>query len=193
MLNYLWGGMILLGILVAAFTGKMPDITQAVINSSKEAVQLCLMLLGVMSMWMGLMRIAEKSGLIAALSRRMRPILRYLFPDVPDHHSAQKYISMNIIANMLGLGWAATPAGLKAMENLQELNPKKDTASRAMCMFLILNISSVQLVSVNIMAYRAQYGSANPSEIIAPSLLATAVSTLVGIMAAKMLERRSRA
>ncbi len=189
MLSYLWSGMILIGIMVAAYTGKIPDVTNAALNSSKEAVTLCLTMVGIMSMWTGLMRIAEDSGLIGSLSRRMRPLLRFLFPDIPEGHESLKHISANIIANMLGLGWAATPAGIKAMESLQKLNKKKDTASKSMCMFLIVNMSSLQIVSVNIVAYRAQYNSANPSEIIGPGLLATLFSTLVGITFVKLCER----
>ncbi|MBZ4667685.1 MAG: spore maturation protein [Epulopiscium sp.] len=192
MLNYLWGFMIVIGIIVAAFTGTMGDVTQTAINSSKEAVQICITLLGVLGFWMGIMKIAEKSGLISSLTNKIRPILRFLFPDVPDGHDAQKYIATNLIANVLGLGWAATPPGLLAMKALQKLNPKKDEASNAMCMFLIVNISSVQLISVNIIAYRSQYGSVNPSEVIGPSLLATCVSTLVAVVFGKLMERRKR-
>lgn len=163
--------------------------TQATIQSAKEGVTLCFTLLGVMSLWMGMMKIAEEGGLIQVLCHRMGPILRFLFPDVPDNHPAQKYIATNLIANVLGLGWAATPAGLKAMEKLQELNAKKDTASRAMCMFLIVNVSSVQLLPVNIIAFRDQYGSMNPAEIIGPAILATMISTGVGIIVGKILER----
>ncbi|NMA83590.1 MAG: nucleoside recognition protein [Epulopiscium sp.] len=189
MLNKVWAGLILISIVVATITGRLDALTQATLSSAKEGVTLCFTLLGTMSLWMGIMKIAEKGGLIQSLSRRMRPILRFLFPDVPDHHPAQNYIATNLIANMLGLGWAATPAGLKAMEKLQELNTKKDTASRAMCMFLIVNVSSVQLLPVNIMAFRDQFGSRNPAEIIGPALLATMISTLVGIIAGKILER----
>lgn len=192
MLNYLWGFMILIGIIVAAFTGTMGAVTQTAISSSKEAVQICITLLGVLAFWMGIMKIAEKSGLISGLTNRIRPILRFLFPDIPDGHEAQKYIATNLIANVLGLGWAATPPGLLAMKALQKLNLKKDEASNAMCMFLIVNISSVQLISVNIIAYRSQYGSANPSEVIGPSLLATCVSTVTAIIFGKIMERRRR-
>ncbi|TCT11675.1 spore maturation protein A [Natranaerovirga pectinivora] len=192
MLNYLWAYMIIIGIIVGAFTGNMPEVTQAAIDSSKDAVQLCITLVGVIAMWTGLMRIAEKAGIIRALTRKMRPILRFLFPDIPDNHPAKKYIATNMIANMLGLGWAATPPGLKAMEKLQELNPNKEVASNAMCTFLIINISSVQLLPINIIAYRSQYGSANPAEIIGPALLATMVSTLVGVIFAKLMLRRKK-
>ncbi len=187
MLNYLWAFMILIGVVFAAFTGRMDQVTEAAIESAKEAVELCIMLAGVVAMWMGLMKIAEVAGLIKSLARKMRPILRFLFPKVPDDHPAQHYIATNIIANMLGLGWGATPPGLKAMEELQKLNKDKHTASTAMCTFLVINISSVQLISVNILAYRAKYGSKNPAEIIGPSILATIVSTLVGVIFVKIM------
>jgi spore maturation protein A len=192
MLNYLWAFMIILGVIFGAFNGRMGEITEAAIESSKEAVNLCIMLAGVVAMWTGLMKIAEKSGLIKGLTKKMRPILRFLFPKVPDNHPAQNYIATNIIANVLGLGWGATPPGLKAMEKLQELNKDKSTASTAMCTFLIINISSVQLISVNILAYRAQYGSENPAEIIGPSILATTISTLVGVIFAKIMMKVSK-
>lgn len=192
MLNYIWAAMILIGILVAAFNNTMADVTQAAIESSKEAVNLCVYLLGVVAMWTGLMKIGERAGLINKLTKKMRPILRYLFPDVPDKHPAQKYIATNMIANILGLGWGATPPGLKAMKSLQELNPNKKTASKAMCTFLIINISSVQLLPVNIIAYRAKYGSGNPSEIIGPAIVATLVSTITGVIFAKMMEKVSK-
>ncbi|GKX32238.1 spore maturation protein A [Vallitalea longa] len=192
MLNYLWAFMILIGVIFGAFNGKMGDVTNAAIESSKEAVSLCIMLVGVVAMWTGLMKIAEKAGMIKGLTKKMRPILRFLFPKVPDNHPAQNYIATNIIANMLGLGWGATPPGLKAMEELQKLNKDKSTASTAMCTFLIINISSVQLISVNILAYRAQYGSKNPAEIIGPSILATIVSTIVGVVFAKIMMKVKR-
>lgn len=188
MLNYLWGIMILTGIAVAAFTGKMPEVTNAAVDSSKEAVTTCITMLGVVAMWCGLMEIAQRAGLIAALSRKMKPLLKFLFPSVPKNSKALDYISTNVIANILGLGWAATPAGLKAMEELQKINKNKESASRAMCMFMIFNMSSLQLVCVNLIAYRSQYNSANPSEIIGPGIFATLVSTLAGIAFAKTME-----
>ena len=189
MLNYLWGGMILIGVVVAAFTGNMQNVTQAIVDSSKEAITVCITMLGIIAMWSGMMEIAEKSGLIKSLSKKMRPFLSYLFPDIPKGHKSLDYISTNVIANILGLGWAATPAGIKAMESLQTINNKKNEASRAMCMFLVFNMSSLQLISVNIIAYRAQFNSQNPSEIIAPGLFATLVSTFVGIAVIKIIER----
>lgn len=189
MLNYLWGSMILIGIIFSVFSGNLSCITNAAINSSKEAVTICLTMLGVLTMWTGLMKIAEKSGLIDALSEKMMPLLKFLFPHLPKESKAMQYISTNIIANMLGLSWAATPAGLKAMDELQKINPDKETASREMCMFMIINMSSLQIVSVNIIAYRSQYNSQNPSEIIGPGLLATLVSTIVAVVITKILER----
>lgn len=189
MLNYLWAGMILIGITVAAFTGHMPDVTNAALESAKEAITVCITMLGILSMWMGLMKIAEKAGIIGGLSKKMMPLLRWLFPDIPKNSPALTYIATNILANMLGLGWAATPAGLQAMEELQKHNTHKDTASRAMCMFMAINMSSLQLVTVSVVAYRSQYGSASPSEIIAPGLIATIFSTVVCVAFMKIRER----
>lgn len=189
MLNYLWGFMILIGIVISAFTGNIQNITNSIIDSSKDAISICITMLGIVAMWTGIMQIAEKSGLIKDLSKKMRPFLSYLFPDIPKNHKSLDYISTNVIANILGLGWAATPAGIKAMESMQTLNPKKQEASRSMCMFMVFNMSSLQIISVNIIAYRAQYNSLNPSEIIAPGLLATLVSSIVGIAFVKIMER----
>lgn len=193
-MNYLWACMILIGIVYAAFNGTLPDITNAALDSSKEAVTLCITMMGVMSFWVGLMRIAENSGIIAGLAARMKPILRFLFPHIPQEHIANEYIATNMIANIFGLGWAATPAGLKAMEALQELNLAEcrragttkrrapDIATDEMCTFLIINISSLQLIPVNIIAYRGQYGSVNPAAIVGPALLATICSTLAAVI-----------
>ena len=180
MLNYLWAGMILVGIIFAAFTGRMPDITNAALDSSKEAITLCITMMGVMSFWVGLMEIAAKAGIITSASRKIRPLIRFLFPELPEDHPAQEHITTNIIANVLGLGWAATPAGLRAMEELGKLEEdrrkgrlpgpvrKRGIASNEMCTFLIINISSLQLIPVNVIAYRSQYGSVNPAAIVGP-------------------------
>ncbi len=189
MLNYLWGGMIFLGIVISFFTGNTSNITNAIIDSSKEAVVVSITMLGLIAMWSGLMEIAKESGLIKKLTQKMKPFLFLLFPKIPKNHKALDYISTNIIANILGLGVASTPAGIKAMESMQTLNDKKDEASSSMCMFLIFNMSSLQLITVNIIAYRAQYNSANPSEIIVPGIIATLVSTIVGVIVAKIFER----
>ena len=182
MLNKLWGIMLLAGIIVAAFTGKIGEAGTAAIDSSKEAVTLCIAMLGVMSMWTGIMNVAKKAGLIDAMTRALRPALRFLFPGVPEGHRANEYIASNIIANMLGLGWAATPYGLKAMEEMKELNQGSHIASVDMCTFLIINISSLQLIPVNIIAYRSEYGSVSPTSIIGMGLVATLVSTAAGVV-----------
>ena len=204
-MNYLWALMILIGVVFSAFQGTLPALTNAALESAKEAVTLCITMTGVMSFWVGLMRIAERSGIIAGLSRRMRPLLRFLFPGLPEDHVANEYIATNMIANIFGLGWAATPAGLKAMEALQEINEEEcrkkgvgrnrapDIATDEMCMFLIINISSLQLIPMNIIAYRGEYGSVNPSAIVGPALTATFCSTLAALVFCKLVSllRRS--
>ncbi len=191
MLNYLWGGMIIAGIIFGLFSGKMPAVTNGALDSAKEAVDLCIMMMGIMSMWVGLMEIAIKAGIVETASRKMRSVIRFLFPGVPNGHPAEKYIATNMIANILGLGWAATPAGLMAMKHLQELNPNRDksVASNEMCTFLILNISSLQLIPMNIIAYRSQYGSVNPAGIVGAGIVATTISTLVAVLFCKAMNR----
>ncbi|MBQ8940828.1 MAG: nucleoside recognition protein [Firmicutes bacterium] len=189
MLNYLWGGFILIGILCAAFTGRMHAVTTGVINNAKEAVTTCITMLGVLSMWTGFMNIADKSGLTENITKKMMPFLKWLFPDIPKGHKAFEHIGSNVAANILGLGWASTPAGIYAMEELDRLNGGKSGASDMMCDFMIFNMSSLQIISVNMIAYRSQYNSANPSEIIGAGLLATLASTLTSIFFI-MLRRR---
>ena len=214
-MNYLWAFMILFGVIFSAFHGTLPAVTGAVLDSAKEAVTLCITMTGVMSFWMGLMRIAEKGGVIAGLSRKLKPVLRFLFPQIPPDHIANEHIAANMIANVFGLGWAATPAGLKAMESLEALEEsrRKDmgmqngeakrkrghhakqapvprgTANAEMCTFLIMNISSLQLIPVNIIAYRSQYGSVNPAEIIGPAILATVISTITAVIFCKFAQK----
>lgn len=203
MLNYLWGAMLLLGIIYGAFQGRLPEITTAAIDSSKEAVSLCITMAGVMSLWVGLMEIAQKSGIIAAATKKIQPFISFMFPALPRDHKAREYITTNIIANVFGLGWAATPAGLRAMEELGELEKERrkhpaggrgpapeGTASKEMCTFLILNISSLQLIPVSIIAYRIQYGSVNPAAVLAPSLAATLFSTVAAVIFCKVMDRR---
>lgn len=187
MLNYLWGFMILIGIIYAALTGTLPAVTDAALDSAKEAVTLCITMIGVMSFWVGLMRIAETSGIISGAAKKLDPFLHFMFPSIPRGHKANEYISTNMIANIFGLGWAATPAGLKAMEELGKLNHHSKTASKDMCTFLIINISSLQLIPVNMIAYRSQYGSTNPTRIVGPAIIATLVSTFAGIIFAKVM------
>lgn len=190
MLNVLWAGMILIGIIFAAFTGKIPEITDAALDSSKEAVTLCITMIGVMAFWMGLMEIASKAGMIEKGAKMLKPFIHFLFPEVPEGHKAGEHITTNIIANFLGLGWAATPAGLKAMEELGKLNHGSPVASNAMCNFLILNISSLQLIPVNVIAFRSQYGSVNPTAIVGAGIVATAISTGTAIVFCKIMDRK---
>lgn len=202
MLNYLWAGMILAGIIFGAFNGRIEEITTAALDSSREAVTLCITMIGVMAFWMGIMEIASRAGIIGMASKKLRPVIRFLFPNLPEGHKAEEHIAVNFIANFLGLGWAATPAGLKAMEELEKLEDvrrkekvskmarKKGIASNEMCTFLIINISSLQLIPVNVIAYRSQYGSANPAGIVGAGILATAVSTGAAVIFCKMMEKK---
>ncbi|HIT90222.1 MAG TPA: nucleoside recognition protein [Candidatus Merdenecus merdavium] len=192
MLNYLWGFMMIAGILWGAFTGNLGAVIEGALSSAGEAITLCITMLGVMSLWSGIMEIGEKSGLIKSMTKRMGPFLSFMFPDVPKGHKAREEISTNMIANILGLGWAATPAGLKAMKSLEELNTTPGVASNAMCNFLILNISSLQILPINMIAYRSQYGSVNPASIIGPAILATLFSTIVAIAFAKIMSGRKK-
>lgn len=204
MLNYIWAFMILTGVVYAAFTGNMASVTDAALSSAGEAVSLCVTMAGVMALWMGLMKIAERSGLIAGLASGIQPFLSFMFPRLPKKHEAREYIATNFIANILGLGWACTPAGLKAMEALAELEKERGnpaylregkngaarTASREMCTFLILNTSSLQLIPVNMIVYRTQYGSADPAAVIGPAILATLFSTVAAVVFCKIMDRK---
>lgn len=195
MLNYLWAFMMLIGIIWAALHGRLDQVTAGALESAREAVTLCITMLGVMSFWTGILEVGRKAGLIEQLSKKMSPILRFLFPRIPKGHPALESISANMIANMLGLGWAATPAGLQAMEELENLEEDrrragrdyvpKGVANNEMCTFLIINISSLQLIPINMIAYRTQYGSANPTAVVGPALAATAISTVVAAIFCK--------
>lgn len=204
MLNYIWAGMILLGIVYAVLTGNIDAVTDAVLDSAGEGISLCITMAGVVAFWMGLMEIAKEAGLIQKMTKGVMPLLRYCFPNIPKGHPAMEYIATNVTANVLGLGWACTPAGLKAMEALAQLETERGNrayleedepypaetghkekvrvASNEMCTFLILNISSLQLLPINIIAYRSQYGSSNPAGVIGPSIVATMVSTAVAVV-----------
>ena len=232
MLNFIWAGMIVLAVIYGAVSGHMGEVTNAALDSAGEAISLCITMAGVVALWMGLMEIAEKAGLVRKLTKGIGPFLRFMFPRIPKGHPAEGYIATNVIANVLGLGWACTPAGLKAMEELAKLEAERGNpeylegkmaetvsregesarprragrhenadfgksggrrASNEMCVFLILNISSLQLIPVNMIAYRSQYGSANPTAIIAPAIAATLVSTLVAIVYCKIKDRGGKA
>lgn len=192
MINYVWFGLLIIGIIVSIATGNVQAVTDAAIGNANTAVELSLGLIGVMTLWLGIMRIAEEAGLVKKLSIALKPILIRLFPDVPPDHPAMGSIVMNIAANVFGLGDAATPFGLKAMQSLQELNTTEDTATDSMCMFLAINTSSVTLISASTIAYRVAAGSANPTEIIGPAILATTISTTTAIIAAKLFSKSKK-
>jgi spore maturation protein A len=224
--------MILLAVVYAAFTGNLSQVTEAALDSAGEAVSLCITMAGVVALWMGLMEIAGQAGLIRKMTQAISPFLTFMFPEIPKDHPARQYIATNIIANILGLGWACTPAGLKAMEELANLEAERGTpgyaeksgkvrerteedvgirgkqvsldrggksgqlrpdrvASNEMCNFLILNISSLQLIPVNMIAYRSQYGSTDPTAVIAPAIAATLFSTLTAVLFCKYKSRRT--
>lgn len=207
-MNYLWGGMLIIGIVFGVITGNTQGITDAVLESSKEAVTLGISMLGIVAFWTGLMEVAGEAGVIAGLTRAIAPFMRFLFPKIPKGHRAFDSLSANFVANILGLGWAATPAGLRAMSDLEQLERERGnreymeeeasgsekshtirarTASNEMCTFLVMNISSLQLIPVNIIAYRSQYGSINPAAVIAPAIVATFFSTVVAVVYCKVM------
>ena len=200
-MNGIWGGMLLVGIIYGVMTGRTEAVSAAVLDSSRDAVTLCITMLGITGLWMGLMQIGTASGLVERLTKGVEPLLRRLFPRIPAGHPAMEQIALNCIANMLGLGWAATPAGMKAMEELSKLEKIRrergagvpaGTASDEMCTFLVLNISSLQLVPVNIIAYRSQYGSVNPAAVTGPAIVATLVSTGAAVMFCKIMNSSGR-
>lgn len=193
MLNYIWAFMILVGIVFGVCTGRVDAVSNAALTSSKEAVTLCITMLGIMSLWTGLMQVAKAAGIIDALTKKLTPLLHFLYPNIPKGHVANEYMASNMIANFLGLGWAATPMGLKAMQELAKLNKGSKRASVDMCTFLIVNISSLELIPINIIAYRSQYGSVKPTSILLAAIIATAFSTLAGILFAKIMGRKDGA
>ena len=189
MLNYIWFGMMLIAVVVGIFTGNIDAVTEASINMAKAAVEIAIGLIGIMALWLGTMKIAEESGLIRIIARALRPITIRLFPDVPEDHPAIGSIVLNMAANILGLGNAATPLGLKAMEELQELNPNKDTATNAMCTFLAINTSSVQFIlPATVVALMGVVSN----QIFITTILATGLSTVAAIIAVKSLEKMKR-
>ena len=185
MLNFIWSFLIFSGIIFASFTGNIENLGNDIISSAKDAIDLLIFMAGIVAMWNGFLTIAEDSGLVKHLSCKMKPLLHFLFPAIPKDHIANDYICANFIANILGLGWASTPTGLLAMKALKELEVGQHEASDEMCTFLVLNISSLQLIPVTIVAYRNQFGAENPSAIVVPAILATFASTMTGILYCK--------
>lgn len=191
-MSRVWFFMIIFGILTALYKGNVDIVNAVILQDAQEAVVFAIGLTGIMSVWLGLMNIAQKSGLINSFSRLISPVTRLLFPTVPRNHPALSAIMMNMVANMFGAGNSATALGLKAMEELQGLNKSKEAASNAMCMFLVINMSSIQLIPLNVLKLRADAGSALPSEIVIPALFATIASTITGIIACKLMEGGGR-
>lgn len=192
MINLIWALMIIIGVIVAIFTGNMDAVNTGLLDSTESAVSLCVTMFGIVGMWSGIMRIAEKSGLMDKWTKMLAPIMKFLFPNLSPDSRAYKYMCTNIIANVVGLGWAATPPALQAMEELAKENGHSKIASRDMCTFLILNISSLQLIPVSIIAYRVKYGAQNPAMIILPGFLATLCSTVVAVIICYFMNKYSR-
>lgn len=190
MMNYLWSGMIFVGLLYSIFVGTLGNVTEAVVNSAREAVNLVISIAGITAFWTGIMKIAEQAGLVEKLARKINPLLRFLFPELEKEEKANYYISLNFLSNFLGLSHASTSSGLLAFQELDRINGHSTTASRAMCTFLIINVSSLQLLPINIIAYRAQYGSPAPAQIAGPAIFATAMSTLAAVVFCKIMNRR---
>lgn len=191
MVNWIWLFFIVASVVVAAITGKMDAVTQAAFDGAKSGVTVSFGLISIMVFWLGMMRIAEDAGLLQKLARMLGPIVRKLFPDVPRNHPAIGYIMSNLSANLFGLGNAATPMGIKAMQELQKLNPDPATATPAMCTLLALNTSSITIIPTTLIAIRMNYGSANPAEIIGTTLAATFIATGAAILADRWYRRKS--
>lgn len=189
MINGIWLGMIIIGFLFAAVNGRMDEFTAAVFDGAKSGVTVSFGLISVLVFWLGIMRIAEDAGLLKKIAKILGPIVSFLFPDVPKGHPAIGYILSNMSANLLGLGNAATPMGIKAMQELQKLNPDKDTATPAMCTLLALNTASITLIPATLIAIRLNYNSADPAGIVGTTLAATALATLAAIAADRFFRR----
>lgn len=192
MVNIIWAALIFIAIIYSFFTGNFETINNGILTHATSGMNLILEMMPLIVLWTGIMKIAENSGLLEIFSRILNPVLSKLFPSLNKDHKALGYIASNIAANMLGLGSAATPFGLKAMEELQKDNPKKDTATEAMITFLVLNTGGVTLIPTTVIALRMMYGSANPTEIIITSILATTVSSFSGLMLDYMIRRKNR-
>jgi len=192
MVNYIWVIMTIIGILFGMVNGTMEEINKAIFTGAKEAVVLCIGLISVLVFWLGMMRIAQESGLLEALSKLFRPLVKRLFPEIPPQHPAMGYILSNMIANMFGMGNAATPLGIKAMEELQKLNGGKSSASRSMVTFLAINTASITLVPTTVIAIRMTYHSHSPTEIVVPTIIATVLSCIAAILIDRFFYYRRR-
>jgi spore maturation protein A len=189
MLNYIWFGLMAIALVVAAVKGTAEAVSRGAIESAASAVQIAIGLIGIMTLWLGMMRVAEAAGLVSIVGRALRPVLRWLFPDVPATHPAAGAIVLATAANMLGLSNAATPLGIKAMEELQTLNPDKETATNAMVTLMAITTAGVQLVPATMIGVMVGAGSTNPTAIIAPTIVATFAGTVAAVIAARVLQR----
>ena len=191
-MDYLWAGMLIIGIIYGALTGNILKVSDAALSAAGEAISLCITTAGVLTLWTGLMEIAQTSGVVSSAAKFIYPLISWLFPKIPKEHPSIEPISLNFIANFLGLNWGATPAGLKAMKELSNLEKQRGNspliASDEMCTFLIINISSLQLIPISIIVYRQQYGSVHPTAIIGPAIAATLVNTIVAIAFCKLIQ-----
>lgn len=183
MINWIWMGMLVSGFVFAAVNGNIDSVTKAAFDGAQTGVTVSFGLISILVFWLGMMRLAEEAGLLKKVAKLLSPVVRFLFPDVPKDHPAMGYILSNMSANLFGLGNAATPMGIKAMQELQKLNPDKETATPAMCTLLALNTASITLIPTTLIAIRLNYDSANPSEIVGTTLLATAIATAAAIAA----------
>lgn len=192
MLNIIWLLLLAAGIVIAAINGNIEVVTEAALGAAQGAVEICINLIGVMALWLGIMKIAEQGGMIKTLARLVRPLMVRLFPSVPHEHPAMGAIILNISANMLGLGNAATPMGMKAMQELQMLNNNSEEASEAMCTFLALNTSCITLIPATIIGVRLSFGTANPTEIVGPCIFATSMAMIIAMSLDYWFRKKSR-
>jgi len=188
-MGYIWVFLIVVSVIVAIINGRVQEVTQAVVDNAKLAVEISVSLIGVMAFWLGIVKLAEKAGLVTLIAKIVQPITDFLFPEIPKGHSALGNIAMNVSANALGVTNAATPVGIKAMQDMQTLNKYKDTATNSMCTFLAINTAGFQIVPASVIAVLVASGSTNPTEIVAPTILVTLFGTIVAIIAVKILQR----
>lgn len=188
-MNYIWLGLIIISFIVGAFTGKLQDVTNAMFDGAKSAVNVAIYLIGIMAFWLGIMKIAQKSGIIEFLSKLIQPLANIIFPELKHNQKATGLITMNVAANALGLTNAATPIGLKAMEEMQNENKQKDTATNSMCTFLAMNTAGFQIIPATVIAILASVGAKNPTEIILPTLIVTTTTFILAILISKILQR----
>lgn len=189
MLNYIWSGMIILSFIAAIFTGNLESTVKALTDNAKEGVELCISLMGMMCFWCGIVEIAKQTGIIGKFTKILKPVFGKVFNNIPEGHPAEDAIFMNVSANILGIGNASTPLGLKAMNELQKLNPKKHIASHDMCMFVVLNTASLQLIPTSVIALRSANGVSNPTDVIPYILIASIISNIFVVIMCKMLSR----